>query len=573
MLMMRRAIIGIVVSLSLMVPASADTTDSADATEKPQFKENIKPLGVRPEGFKIIQDSIRYGPDMRHVSYVVAKGKTRNIIQWDERTSPVYYAVRPEFPKFSAEGRHAYIAYKGKKSKASVVVDWELIDKYDNACDFRFSPDGKRYVYRAAKGGKQSLIIDGEPDKWYTGIPMNDEDNILFSPDSRHIAYVVYDGKACKVVQDGKEQKHYFQLIKDLKFSPDSKKLAYKGRVKKEGPREKWCVVVNGEKHEVYYKIFDLRFSPNSKHLAYTAFKDKGKMVLVLDGKEVDTHKQYGLPVFSPDSQKLAYSFMEGKEFHVVINSDKGPGFPKVYKFYYSPDSSRYAYIAGEKGHWQCVVDGEAERAYQSVEAFKFSPDSSRYAYGAVTDKGGKIVVDGTPHQTHLSVGEPYFSPDSKHTVYRARPKNVRRWITIFDGEKRGEYYPGIAEYFFSKDSNHLAYNAILEFDKNLMIVDGKKYCEEEKFNIVDDPYFSPDSNYVAYIAGHGKEGEYFLIVNDHVLPTTYNGFFKDTPLVFDDATHFHTIGMRETDTGPEFLQIDIEIPENIKLETDLSDL
>jgi len=573
-MMMRKAIIGIVVSLSLVVSASADATDSADTTEKPQFKETINSLGTVPEDFKTIEDSIKYGPKMRHVTYVAAKGNTHNIVQLDERTSPVYYAVRPGFPEFSADARHAYIAYKGKKSKASVVVDWELDGKFDNADNFLFSPDGRRYVYRAAKGDKQSLVIDGQPDKWVNGIVMNDEDNILFSPDSRHVAYVIFNGKACKVVQDGNEQDPSFQLIKDLEFSPDSKKLVYKGRIEKKEGREKWCVVVNGKKQSPYLKVFDLKFSPDSRHLAYVAVTDKKEMVLVLDGEEVGVHDQYGLPTFSPDSKKLAYSFRDGKDFHVVVNSNKGPGFSNIYKFYFSPDASRYAYIAGEKkGHWRVVVDGEAKPVYQKIGAFKFSLDSSRYAYGAVTKNGGKIVVNGNPHQTYLSVGEPYFSPDAKHTVYRARPKNVKGWVTVFDGEKKGDFYPAIAKYFFSENSKHLAYTAMINLSRHVMVVDGKEHCKDERFNIIDDPYFSPDSNYVAHIAGHAKEGEYFLIVNGHVVPTTYNGFFKDTPLVFDDATHFHTIGMRETDTGPEFLQIEVEIPENIKLETDISDL
>mgnify|MGYP006298593593 FL=1 len=102
------------------------------------------------------------------------------------------------------------------------------------------------------------------------------------------------------------------------------------------------------------------------------------------------------------------------------------------------------------------------------------------------------------------------------------------------------------------------------------MVVDGQKQCEEQNFNILDDPYFSPNSENVAYIAGHGEKEEFFLVVNGHVLPTTYGGFFKATPIIYDDEKHFRTIGMREP--GPEFLLIEIEIPENFKLDTELSD-
>ncbi|MDZ7832219.1 MAG: WD40 repeat domain-containing protein [Desulfobacterales bacterium] len=556
------------VCLSLLIAAQSFAEE-----EDIQFKETITSLGAVPEDFTIIGDSVKYSTDFRQITYAAYKQKTHNIIRLDNRTSPVYHAVRPGFPRFSASGRHAYIAYKGKNAKASVVVDWETDGRYDNADNFRFSPDGKRYAYRAAEGEKQALIIDGKPDKWVTGIPMNDEDNILFSPNSQHIAYVAFEDEACRVVRDNKVQEHGFQRIKELTYSSNSKNLAYKGRVSNKGGREKWSVVVNGKKHRAYDHIFDLIFSPNSKHLAYVAVKaEDEEMVLVLNGQELDAHEFYGLPTFSPNSKKLAYAFRDGKNFHIVVNSNKSPAFRQIYKFYFSLDSSRYAYIAKKEDHWHCIIDGEFGQAHKKgVDAFKFSLDSSRYAYGALEEVGGKIVVDGEPHPTFLSVGEPYFSPDSKHTVYRARPPKIKGWTTIFDGEKKGNFYPAIAKYHFSKDSNHLAYNALIDFDQNVMVVDGKEYCKKEKFNIMDDPYFSPDSNNVAYIAAHGEKKEFFLVVNEHILPTQYGGFFKDTPIVFDDDRKFHTIGMREP--GPEFLLIEVEIPENVKLETDLSDL
>ena len=567
--MIKKIIISAAVSLSLLVAAPIN------AEEDIQFKETITSLGTVPEDYNIISDSVKYGPDFEKVSYAATEQetKTKNIIRLDNRTSPIYYAIRPGFPRFSASGRHAYIAYKDKNAKASVIVDWEPDPEIGDVDSFRFSPDGERYAYRAAKEEHQCVVIDGKPDDWFEGIPINDEDNILFSPDSRHLAYVAFQNKACRVVRDGKASDHGFKLIESLQFSPNSKNLAYKGKIGKKGGQDQWCVVVNGNKHDAYDHIFDLRFSFNSKHLAYAALKAEDKqMVLVLNGQELDAHEQYGLPTFSPDSKKLAYSFRDGKNFHVVVNSNKSPAFQQIYKFYFSPDSSRYAYIAQKEDHWHCIIDGEIEQPYKKgVDAFKFSPDSSRYIYGGMKEVGGEIVVDGEPHPTFLSVGECYFSPDSKHTVYRARPPKINRWTTIFDGERKGNFYPAIAKYYFSKDSNHLAYNALIDYDQNVMVVDGKEYCKEEKFNLMDDPYFSPDSNNVAYIVGHGEKGEFFLAVNGHVLPTKYGGFFKDTPLVFDDNRNFHTIGMREP--GPEFLLVEVEIPEKIKLETDISDL
>jgi len=103
------------------------------------------------------------------------------------------------------------------------------------------------------------------------------------------------------------------------------------------------------------------------------------------------------------------------------------------------------------------------------------------------------------------------------------------------------------------------------------MVVDGIEQCAEKQFAIIDEPFFSPNGQYVAYLAADAKDNKYSLVVNGHVLPGQYEGFYLGTPLVFDAANRFHTIGMREP--GPEFLLIEVEIPESIKLATELSDL
>jgi hypothetical protein len=99
--------------------------------------------------------------------------------------------------------------------------------------------------------------------------------------------------------------------------------------------------------------------------------------------------------------------------------------------------------------------------------------------------------------------------------------------------------------------------------DRSLMVVDGVEECADKNFKILGDPTFSPDGNYLVYHARAAEE-KWYLIINGHLLPETYGGFFKGTPIVFDSPTHFHTIGIRPG--GKEFVVIDVDIPETWKL-------
>ncbi len=68
-------------------------------------------------------------------------------------------------------------------------------------------------------------VIDGKEEKQYDNIGNG---SIVFSPDSRRLAYAAQSGNKRFVVADGKEWKHYDGVgSQTLVFSPDSKKLAY----------------------------------------------------------------------------------------------------------------------------------------------------------------------------------------------------------------------------------------------------------------------------------------------------------------------------------------------------------
>lgn len=536
--------------------------------EKPTTQPMVREasLGNLPKGYQIIPSSIKMSPDVRNVAYAAYSDNTHNIIQINDRTSPIYYAVQPGMPIFSPQmNRHAYIAYLNIE-KSVIVVDGKTIDTVNVADNFIFSPDGSRYACRVEKNKKQYVIVDGKPGAPYKGIPI--KNNFLFSPDSKRFIYVALKGDSCVAVVDGKEEPLMFNFIQNVRFSPDSAQYTYKARTeKKANGKEKWCVVKNGRAGNIYNQIFDLVFSFDSKHLAYSAVKDR-KVVLVFDDSEKDSYDMVGIPVFSFDSKTFTYAYTKNNKWHIVVNDERSAPFDELYRFYFSPDSKRNAFIAKNGDDWFCIVDDKKGDGFEKmVESFKFSLNSKRFLYAGVDQDGSRIIIDEQSGPIYRSVGEPYFSPDSRHVVYRAIRPDEDRWITVLDETESKKNYIGIGKYEFSDDSKHLAFPAFVSISQTVMVVDGTEQCADRKFKILGDPTFSPDGNYIIYHARAAEE-KWHLIINGNVLPETYGGFFRGTPIIFDSPAHCHTMGIKPG--GTEFIVIDVDIPETFKLTSEI---
>ncbi len=545
---------------------------SLEASEDIKFIEKVTSLGSVPQGYELVQNSLKYSPDFKHVSYVTYPDEKHMYVRLNNKTSAAYLAVRPGFPVFGPSNRHAYIAYKDT-DRSICVVDWQPGPEFENIDQFLFSPDGNHYAYRAEKMGKQCIVVDGLPGPFYDGIPV--KNNMKFSPDSSHFVYTVFTGKDCAIILDNNRLNPAYNFIQDVIFSPDSNHFAFKARIEKTATGEKWQVIRDGKPGTAYNKIFDLVYSYDSNHLAYAAVKDR-HMILVIDDEEKPGRDLYGFPTFSPDSETLAYTFVKDSKYQMVINDkEDGFSFDGIFKFYYSLDSSRFAYIADKDKQWFLVCDNKKSPGYKLLDGFQFSPDSSHFAYCAVNnDDKGLIVIDGKPQKTYTKVGQPYFSPDSKHLVYKAIVNNENNedfWTTIIDDEDQKQYYLSIGRYFFSPDSRHIAYRAMKLADQLVVVVDKKEEFADRYLKIVGDPYFSPDSNHVAYHAMLKAE-EWKMIVDGHLLNETYAGFIKTTPIIYDTNNHFHTIGIRTGSdgirTGSEFALIEVDIPESSKLES-----
>lgn len=176
------------------------------------------------------------------------------------------------FFKVSLDGRRvAYITYAGDKQ--FVTVDY------------------MKYVR-----DKQSEIVESQGGEPYDSIG---PDTLAFSPNSQRVAYVAQKRhkrlgisvgvKMMVVVMEyshrgwsEKEETLYDVIGKgSLLFSPDSRRVAYSAQL-----RNKWFMIVDRKEEGPYDGILarPLTFSPNSQRLGYTV-KVGSKMFAVVDGK------------------------------------------------------------------------------------------------------------------------------------------------------------------------------------------------------------------------------------------------------------------------------------------------
>jgi WD40 repeat protein len=236
---------------------------------------------------------------------------------------------------------------------------------------------------------------------------------VVFSPDSRHAAYVGKRGEKKFVVLDGKELAPHDSAdgIRIL-FSPDSRRLAYIAYRGQKDDAKAYFVVDGQEGPEHGDHIWDVFFSPDSQHVAYIAINGRWQdsahtEQMVVDGKEgpvvgrVESHILNGV-VWSSDSQHLAYVASQGGTEWVVVDGVAGPKYTSVSGLEFSPDGKHLAYIAHTGGgayKYMVVRDGQAGPAFDKIETswqdqHLFSPDGRHIAYKVTRGDKHAVVLD-----------------------------------------------------------------------------------------------------------------------------------------------------------------------------------
>ena len=88
-----------------------------------------------------------------------------------------------------------------------MLVDGQAGPEYDGVGDgsLLFSPDSKRVAYQAQNGGKSWMVVDGQK----VGTDYDQASGLIFSPDGNRVAYVAQKGGKMLVIVDGQAGQKY----------------------------------------------------------------------------------------------------------------------------------------------------------------------------------------------------------------------------------------------------------------------------------------------------------------------------------------------------------------------------
>jgi Tol biopolymer transport system component len=339
---------------------------------------------------------------------------------------PKEYADVTE-PTFSSDGRHvAYFARE--KNSWRAVLDGHEQKKYsdDGFPIVKFSPDGQNYAYFgiSRESGKVFLVINGHEHlaerPWYAegdgNVPRLEIANggryaYVTSPVKKQAQYVIVDGHKSPGYNswmdadvDGREGRGHVEGIEDLTFSPDGHHVAYVGA------RDNMMrAVIDGVEGPPYYEVGGLSFSTDGKHFAYSA-NDEQSQFVVLDGKPGKPYASiYGSPTFSPDGRRLCYIAEKAEDARVLVVEGTNPlEFPLPTSRFgcetvFSPDSKHIAWIYPRGKKWVLCIDGHEVGTYDGrpMNAALVFDKSSRLRTIAV--RGNEILSVLLTHLTRSS--------------------------------------------------------------------------------------------------------------------------------------------------------------------------
>lgn len=429
----------------LAVPFTLTAQHTAALDNAIVLNERETHLATIPARALVSEESFNVSPDGTRVVYI-EKSATQTVVVANDKTEG-QYTGSVSMLTFSPDSKR--LAFRWSTDTGyRLVLDGNASTEYSGILFPTFSSNSARFAYamlqqpvvrrkdqsvsEAMTSASWVMVVDGKPLRSFRTKPAPP----VFSPDSRHIAFIAQVEKDWRVVHDGEMESPYEAMAGDPVFSPDSKRLAYIAK-KKEG----YVVVLDGRESSPFEGIGDIVFSPDSHRLAFMAGRN-GSKFLVIDGKEgpvYDGLSDYG---FSPDSRRTRCRVMKGAQQHVIIDGKESPGYDAVSWAVFSAESKRFACVAGRGGKQFLVIDGVEGTAYDKISEFLFSPDGKRIAYAAEQDGRRFVINNGKEEARFDAVAKLAYSPDSSLLAYAATQDKETRLVVACTQSRSVFRYP-----------------------------------------------------------------------------------------------------------------------------------
>jgi hypothetical protein len=468
-----------------------------------------------------------FSPDGKRIAYI-AKRELSDLIVLDGKEQPEF--VRVYSPMFSRDSR--LFMYEGDQHRPNqddlllaVVIDNDGEHRYVKAAVSSFSVDNRRVAYVVQDGAGQAVIVDGVVQGSYEEVgeaPTQDRDfcwryprQPVFSPDGKHIAYMVRVGKEQFVIRDGVRGRPYRHIDWcSLRFGDDSKDFAYVvscGRMQ--------CAVVNEQQGIAYDEVtgFDSSFMLRMGSVARPVYRVRsGKKWAVAN--IAGTAKWDGILtiVISQDAKHLAYVVQDNGNVRMIHDGKESRPYQSVALEQFSADSAHLTYRAFRDKKMFMVCDGREGTQYDDIDTVSLQIDCTRLAYEAVDDQKRLIITRGVSAEGYgLTV-----SSHGDHLAYLIR--RLDKVYVVHDEFREGPYEavdPGSLQ--FSVQGESVVY--VVSRGKEQMVsfngATGKPYDEIESNPtlFVNPAVFLPKAKSVAYIARIGSN--HVLVANNAESP------------------------------------------------------
>lgn len=230
---------------------------------------------------------VAFNPDGHGFAYVkrVAGGGVAVVV--NGKQGLIYNSITDL--QFSPHGTHLfYVGVKG--SLKYPVVDGRELGEENLVDNIRFSSDGSRYAFEEYKNGRYSVVVDGKESPLYSELIKG---SLTFSPDGKHYAFagctnvlkceVVIDGRRTPVISVGKFSTRTTNIhFPPILFSPDSKHVAYDATFASRPGGQALFLDGKPIAQGSYYSY--PTFSPDSRHFAAWLWSGRN-WHLIVDGK------------------------------------------------------------------------------------------------------------------------------------------------------------------------------------------------------------------------------------------------------------------------------------------------
>ena len=154
---------------------------------------------TREEPF--LENSLVFSPDSQRFVYGVGDG-VYDFLVLDGVEQKRYKSIVENSMTFSPDSqRFGYLAINYNDKPLAVVDGKEYPIAQEWAAKFCFSPDSKHFAYIVSDEGRWSVVVDGEPGKYYPNL-LVDERKTLFNEDGSFHYLVVRDKKIYLVEEE-----------------------------------------------------------------------------------------------------------------------------------------------------------------------------------------------------------------------------------------------------------------------------------------------------------------------------------------------------------------------------------